>query len=69
MRLRISIAALAAACAAALALPAVAPAEDAPAAGTPTIGLEVKAVDPASRTVQGILHCVPPQILAVVPVP
>jgi hypothetical protein len=61
MRLRISIAALAAVCAA-LALPAVAPAEDGPAAGPVTIGLEVKAVDPASRTVQGILHCVRPEL-------
>ena len=61
MRLRISIAALAAVCAA-LALPAVAPAEDGPAAGPVTIGLEVKAVDPASRTVQGVVHCVRPEL-------
>lgn len=45
------------AAAALVALPGLASAED----GAPVVGLEIKAVDPASRTVTAVLHCVPPE--------
>jgi hypothetical protein len=55
---RRAIAPLLVATAALVALPAIASAEG---GGMPVVGLEVKAVDPGARTVNAVLHCVPPE--------